>query len=112
MLYCDHAGRNEINAQDVRLALQSRINHSFVPPPPREFLVDLAAKKNSLPLPLIPEEEGVLRLPPEKHCLVSANYRLTSQAILKAGGRGMRHVSSEDSLREDHSSVMKRKREE
>jgi hypothetical protein len=37
--------------------------------------MELAAKKNAQPLPLIREKTG-LRLPPERHCLLSLNYQL------------------------------------
>jgi len=46
--------------QDVRLAIQSRVNFSFTQPPPRELLLELAQKKNNLPLPIIPDKLGVL----------------------------------------------------
>jgi hypothetical protein len=35
----------------------------------------LAAKKNSIPLPLVPEKYG-LRLPPERHLLIKQNIAI------------------------------------
>lgn len=43
-----------------------------------QFLLELAARKNALPLPLF-EERAALRLPPETHTLLGASYRITSQ---------------------------------
>lgn len=40
-----------------------------------QFLIDIARQKNSMPLPLIPEKFGP-RLPPERYCLTSNNYRV------------------------------------
>ena len=35
-LYSEHANREKIDLSDVTLAVQSRVNHSFTQPPPRE----------------------------------------------------------------------------
>ena len=64
-----------MDVDDVRLAIQSRVNYSFTPPPPREVLLEMAAKKNSHALPLISDSFGI-RLPPEKSCLLSLNYQI------------------------------------
>lgn len=42
--------------------------------------MELARTKNVLPLPLIKTHCG-LRLPPERHCLLSANYKLRASEI-------------------------------
>lgn len=78
MLFSQHAGREELNLDDVRLALQSKVNTSFVPPPPREVLLDLAARKNVKPLPLLEDEFDGLRLPSDQDSLLNPNYRITS----------------------------------
>lgn len=59
--------------------------------------MELARSRNTTPLPLIKTHCG-LRLPPERHCLLSANYklraaevlpkRLTKSALDRPGGRG------------------------
>ena len=35
-VYADHAGKVQIDADDVRLAIQAKVNFSFSQPPPRE----------------------------------------------------------------------------
>ncbi|XP_022087968.1 transcription initiation factor TFIID subunit 9-like [Acanthaster planci] len=73
--YSSHAGRTEIDSDDVKLAIQSRLDHSFTTPPPREFLMEIARQKNNNPLPAIKPHNG-LRLPPDRYCLSGSNYRL------------------------------------
>ncbi|KAK3818897.1 MAG: transcription initiation factor IID, 31kD subunit-domain-containing protein [Benniella sp.] len=75
LLYSEHAGRTEVVLDDVKLAIQGRVNHSFTSPPPKEFLLELAEEKNKVPLPLIPEKYGI-RLPHERHCLTAVNFQL------------------------------------
>lgn len=45
-----------------------------------QVLLELARAKNIAPLPLIKSHCG-LRLPPERHCLLSANYKLRASDI-------------------------------
>ena len=40
-----------------------------------QFLMEVARKKNGMPLPPIPEKFGP-RLPPERYCLTANNYRV------------------------------------
>lgn len=35
-VYSKHAGKKDIDADDVQLAIQSRLDHSYTNPPPRE----------------------------------------------------------------------------
>lgn len=61
------------------------LDKSFTGPPPREVLLEVAKQKNSQPLPTIKPHSGI-RLPPDRHCLLAANYKLraaTSQAPMK-----------------------------
>lgn len=61
------------------------LDKSFTGPPPREVLLEVAKQKNTQPLPMIKPHSGV-RLPPDRHCLLAANYKLraaTSQAPTK-----------------------------
>ncbi len=77
-VYSEHAEKKNIDGEDVELAIQSRVETSFTRPPPREFLVDLAKEKNSVPLPDIKQQYG-LKLPPDRYCLLQPNYRLNSR---------------------------------
>ncbi|RKP36829.1 transcription initiation factor TAFII31 [Dimargaris cristalligena] len=78
LIYSEHAGKNDLDVEDVRLAIQGRVNHSFTTPPSKEFLLELAEERNSTPLPLLPEKFGI-RLPPEKHCLTAVNFQVVPE---------------------------------
>ena len=53
-----------------RIVLFSIQRHSYL-----QFLIEIARKKNSSVLPLIPEKFGP-RLPPERYCLTANNYKI------------------------------------
>eukprot|EP00658_Telonema_sp_P-2_P046390 TRINITY_DN3454_c0_g1_i25.p2 TRINITY_DN3454_c0_g1~~TRINITY_DN3454_c0_g1_i25.p2 ORF type:complete len:167 (-),score=47.55 TRINITY_DN3454_c0_g1_i25:173-673(-) len=76
--YADYAAggadRKEVGVEDVKLAIQTRVNFSFMQPPSRELLSELVRKKNGIPLPMLPIRPGV-RLPPDKYCLTAPNYQ-------------------------------------
>ncbi|KAK2179583.1 hypothetical protein NP493_482g02003 [Ridgeia piscesae] len=74
-VYSSHANKKMIDVEDVKLAVQCLLEHSFTSPPPRDLLMDLARQKNSVPLPPIRPYTGP-KLPPERYCLTAANYRL------------------------------------
>ena len=40
-VYSKHAGKKELDADDVQLAIQSRLDHSYTNPPPREVKIFL-----------------------------------------------------------------------
>ncbi|XP_048191806.1 transcription initiation factor TFIID subunit 9B isoform X2 [Perognathus longimembris pacificus] len=81
-IYSSHAKKPNVDADDVRLAIQCRADQSFTSPPPRDFLLDIARQKNQTPLPLIKPYSGP-RLPPDRYCLTAPNYRLKS--LIKKG---------------------------
>ena len=70
--YCTYAGKSVIDDDDVRLAIQSRLNHHYSPPPSRDLWLELAEKLNVIPLPPIPGEYGV-HLPAPQFQLSSDN---------------------------------------
>ncbi|RIA97031.1 transcription initiation factor IID, 31kD subunit-domain-containing protein [Glomus cerebriforme] len=72
--YSEHAAKNDIDIDDIKLAIQSRITHSFAPPPRQELLTLLAKERNKEPLPPVSERYG-LRLPPDRHCLTAVNFQ-------------------------------------
>ncbi|TSP68521.1 Transcription initiation factor TFIID subunit 9 [Bagarius yarrelli] len=76
-IYATHAKKTSVDADDIRLAIQCRMDQSFTSPPPRDFLLEVARQKNQTPLPLIKPYAGP-RLPPDRYCLTAPNYRLKS----------------------------------
>lgn len=74
-VYSNHANRKNIDAEDIKLAVQVKMDHSFTSPPPRDLLMEIARQKNSQPLPLIKPYCGP-RLPPDRYCLSQPNYKL------------------------------------
>ena len=48
---------------------------SLTSPPGRDVLLETARTRNALPLPL-PKPTCGLRLPPERFCITSSNFRL------------------------------------
>lgn len=38
-VYSEHAKKKEIDVSDVQLAIETKMDHSFTPPPPREASV-------------------------------------------------------------------------
>ncbi|KAI7870657.1 transcription initiation factor IID, 31kD subunit-domain-containing protein [Spinellus fusiger] len=79
LVYAEHAAKADVDLEDIQLAIQGRVNHSFTTPPPKEFLLELAQEKNKTPLPLIPEKYGI-RLPAEKHCLTGLHFSIVPDA--------------------------------
>jgi hypothetical protein len=68
------------------LAIQSKGQHSFVPPPPMHLLLNIAEVRNKVPLPELRLRHG-LRIPPEGECLLNPNFQLqptTRESFLPA----------------------------
>jgi len=86
-MYSNHARKRGIDCDDIKLAVQVNSEQTVTTPPPKELLIELSEAKNSVQLPLIKPGAG-LRLPPDRHCLTSTNYRLKSAA---RGGGGSGH---------------------
>ncbi|XP_056168849.1 transcription initiation factor TFIID subunit 9-like isoform X2 [Syzygium oleosum] len=74
-LYSEHAGKGLIDSDDIKLAIQSRVNFTFSQPPPRGVLLELAKNRNKIPLPRTVAGPGTL-LPPELDTLIFPNYQL------------------------------------
>jgi len=72
-VYSEHAGKSEIDCDDVKLAIQSKLNFTFSQPPPREVLLELAQNRNKIPLPRTMAGPGI-QLPPDQDTLVTPNY--------------------------------------
>ncbi|ESP04893.1 hypothetical protein LOTGIDRAFT_109218 [Lottia gigantea] len=74
-IYSSHANKKTIDVDDVKLAVQCKMDHSFTAPPPRDLLMDISRHKNNQQLPLIKPYTGP-RLPPDRYCLSAPNYKL------------------------------------
>ncbi|XP_067668705.1 transcription initiation factor TFIID subunit 9B-like [Haliotis asinina] len=74
-VYSTHANKKNLDTDDVKLAIQCKMDHSFTTPPPRDLLMEIARHKNSQQLPLI-KPYSLPRLPPDRYCLSAPNYRL------------------------------------
>ncbi|XP_073226799.1 transcription initiation factor TFIID subunit 9 [Cicer arietinum] len=73
-VYSEHASKSAIDCDDVKLAIQSKVNFSFSQPPPREVLLELAQNRNKIPLPKSISGPGV-PLPPDQDTLLNPNYQ-------------------------------------
>ncbi|CAH1781312.1 unnamed protein product [Owenia fusiformis] len=76
-VYSNHANKKLIDMEDVKLALQCKLDNSFTTPPPRDLLMEVARHRNNTTLPLIKPYTGP-RLPPDRYCLAATNYKLKS----------------------------------
>lgn len=76
-VYSNHCNKKTIDTEDVQLAVQCKMDHSFTTPPPRDLLLDISRQKNGQSLPLIKPYTGP-RLPPDRYCLSAPNYKLVS----------------------------------
>ncbi|XP_013855841.1 transcription initiation factor TFIID subunit 9 [Austrofundulus limnaeus] len=87
-IYATHAKKSSVDTDDIKLAIQCRMDQSFTSPPPRDFLLEVARQKNQTPLPLIKPYTGP-RLPPDRYCLTAPNYRLKSiqKKVTPSAGR-------------------------
>ncbi|XP_058085119.1 transcription initiation factor TFIID subunit 9 [Magnolia sinica] len=74
-IYSEHAGKPAIDCDDVKLAIQTKVNSSFTQPPPREVQLELARNRNKIPLPKT-NAGSAIPLPPEQDTLISPNYQL------------------------------------
>ena len=72
-----HAKKKTIDVEDVRLAVQMYTDKNVTSPPTRDVLLEVARVKNATTLP-IPKPTSGLRLPPDRFCLTSCNFKLRS----------------------------------
>jgi transcription initiation factor TFIID subunit 9B len=73
--YRDYSGKSSMDIEDIELAIHNKLALNPSEPAPRELLTSLAIQRNSIPLPLIPHEQGV-QLPPERYTLTAQNYQI------------------------------------
>lgn len=77
-LFSAYARKSMIDADDITLAVQMKIDRTFVGPPPRDILLEISKIKNNQPLPPIKSHNG-MRLPADRYSLVAPNLRLASK---------------------------------
>jgi len=73
--YATHAGHQNVDTKDLRLAIESRLEKG-AQPLPRQELLRLAKRKNAQPLPSLPYKVPGVVLPPEEYCLIKENYQV------------------------------------
>jgi len=76
-MFSGHARKKNIDVEDVRLAVQMYTDKNVTSPPHRDMLLEVARTKNTSTLP-IPKPTSGLRLPPDRFCLTSCNFKLKS----------------------------------
>ena len=113
-VYMEHATRAELELDDIRLAIQGRVNYSYTELPTVETLLEMSNAKNSMAL-LLPFDKfsssssssasanngtiGVL-LPPEKFCLSQKNFHVDASAKRQ---RSQQPIQQDKRLRLDNS---------
>ncbi|KAJ3414938.1 Transcription initiation factor TFIID subunit 9B [Chytridiales sp. JEL 0842] len=76
-LYAAHASRSpdSLEIEDLKLAIEAKLAHSFTSLPSREVMQELAEQRNSMPLPFVREVHGI-RMPPERNTLTGVNFQI------------------------------------
>ena len=74
--YAEHAGRSQLECEDVHLAIRLRAVASQAGA--SSFIEWLARERNRVPLPEAPKSAG--QLPPQRLCLLKENYQLEPRA--------------------------------
>lgn len=77
-VYANHAKKKLVDLEDIRLAVKMQLERQLTNPPPRDVLLEVAKAKNTNQLPTVKASHG-LRLPPDRFCLTSTNYKLKSK---------------------------------
>ena len=72
-MYAEHAGRSQIECEDVQLAL--RLKAAASQTGAASLIEWMARERNREPLPPAPTSAGV-QLPPQRLCLLKVNYQL------------------------------------
>jgi len=83
-VYSEYSAKKSIDADDVRLAVQMKVENTLTNPPSREMLSELAQEKNAIPLPALKQQYG-LRLPPDRYCTLQPNFCLKSTPAATSG---------------------------
>lgn len=76
-VFSSYAKKDQIDLDDVQLAVNMQTDKTVTSPPPKELLLEVAREKNNQPLPPIKSHNG-LRIPFDKYTLIGTNYKLKS----------------------------------
>lgn len=76
-VFSNYAKKNQIDLDDVQLAVNMQTDRTITSPPPKELLLEVAREKNNQPLPPIKSHNG-LRIPFDKYTLIGTNFKLKS----------------------------------
>eukprot|EP00242_Pyramimonas_sp_CCMP2087_P003666 CAMPEP_0198208018 /NCGR_PEP_ID=MMETSP1445-20131203/11419_1 /TAXON_ID=36898 /ORGANISM="Pyramimonas sp., Strain CCMP2087" /LENGTH=174 /DNA_ID=CAMNT_0043881253 /DNA_START=250 /DNA_END=771 /DNA_ORIENTATION=+ len=74
-VYSEYSGRQNVEVDDVKLAVRALCSTSFTSPPSREVLQQLSQARNRIPLKPIEGRSG-LRLPPEEFTLTTPGWQV------------------------------------
>ncbi|KAM0687292.1 Transcription initiation factor TFIID subunit 9 [Conglomerata obtusa] len=80
--YSEYCDRQMITANDLKLALQTKIGKHFVTPPPRQYMNEIAATVNAKPL-VEYESENLMRVPDAKKALFNLDYEVVAKESSK-----------------------------
>jgi transcription initiation factor TFIID subunit 9B len=103
-IYSEHADRKDLSLNDLKLAVESKVLDSFISPPSKDLLYEIAEKKNNLPLPQIPEKFG-LRLPPERHILTAPTLNIAVEKTLGKTLMDFSQISQSESTKKSNSGL-------
>eukprot|EP00667_Euglena_gracilis_P026248 EG_transcript_31437 len=99
LVLAQHAGRQDVAVEDVRLALQLKVDVGFAPPRPIESLLRVASQVNRGSLPEVPSpspETGSYVVLPPHGALNRGNYQcLKRAAVADAADRPLPTPSSD-----------------
>ncbi|KAL3320475.1 Transcription initiation factor TFIID subunit 9B [Cichlidogyrus casuarinus] len=73
-----HANKKNIDANDIKLAIDCCLEDLILKPPHRKNLLNYSETVNSQPLPPIRQHLG-LPVPPERYSLTASNFKLSDQ---------------------------------
>uniref|UniRef100_F1LEF7 Transcription initiation factor TFIID subunit 9B n=2 Tax=Ascaris suum TaxID=6253 RepID=F1LEF7_ASCSU len=94
----EHAGKKQIDETDVQFAIDNAASAWRGARPDRQFMLELAEQKNSIPLPAIRQNFG-MRLPNDRFCLVQPNMQWKSRERLRELAEQMSRNQKEEAER-------------
>jgi histone H3/H4 len=76
--YMHHAQRTDLNIADVRLAIQSKVNHAFTQAPSMAAMADIAAVRNARPLSPVKDTiaDTTIHLPTAQYQITQPSFQV------------------------------------